>query len=213
MNDLKDEWAFLATMIEVLAKHFGRNCEVVLHDYAKPVDRTIVAIENGHITKRTVGGHGTNIGLAVLRGVTNEAYKSNYLTQTVDGKLLRSSTVYIRNLDGKAIGSVCINTDITDLIIAEKAIQEVTNHPNRGVEQVYTNNVNELLDVLIKESIEHVGVPVAKMDKDQKVKGIKYLDKKGAFLIKKAGDKIAKFYDVSKYTIYNYLELPDEEPH
>ncbi len=34
MNDLKDEWAFLATMIEVLAKHFGRNCEVVLHDYA-----------------------------------------------------------------------------------------------------------------------------------------------------------------------------------
>jgi predicted transcriptional regulator YheO len=211
MNSVKDEWAFFSVLVEVLAKQFGRSCEVVLHDYSLPVDRTIVAIENGHVTKRQVGGHGTNIGLAVLRGMETEAYKSNYLTQTADGKLLRSSTVYIRDRDGKAIGSLCINSDITDLIVAERAIQETINHPQQKVAQVYTGNVNELLDVMIKESIEYVGVPVAKMDREQKARGLKYLDKKGAFLIKKAGDKIAKFYDISKYTIYNYLETPDEE--
>ncbi len=211
MNNVKDEWAFLSVLVEVLAKQFGRNCEVVLHDYSLPVDRTIAAIENGHVTKRKVGGHGTNIGLAVLRGTETEAYKSNYLTQTADGKLLRSSTVYIRDGDGKAVGSLCINSDITDLIVAERAIQEAINHPQQKVAQVYTGNVNELLDALIKESIEYVGVPVAKMDREQKARGLKYLDGKGAFLIKKAGDRIAKFYDISKYTIYNYLETPDEE--
>jgi len=34
---------------------------------------------------------------------------------------------------------------------------------------------------------------------------MQYLDSRGAFLIKKAGDKISKFYDISKYTLYNYL--------
>ncbi len=206
MKNVKDEIELLTTLVEILAKHFGQKCEVVLHDYSKPIDQTIVAIENGHVTKRKVGGHGTNLGLAVMRGTETSAYKSNYLTQTADGKMLRSSTVYIRNRLGKAIGSICINNDITELLMAEKALSETINHPQKAAEQVYTDDVNELLNMLIRQSIDYVGVPVALMDKEQKVKGLKYLDKKGAFLIKKAGDKIAKFYDISKYTIYNYLE-------
>lgn len=35
---------------------------------------------------------------------------------------------------------------------------------------------------------------------------LRYLDRKGAFLVKKAGDRIAKFYDMSKYTMYSYLD-------
>ena len=47
------------------------------------------------------------------------------------------------------------------------------------------------------------------MSKEDKIKGLKYLDSKGAFLIKKAGDRVTKFYDISKYTLYNYLEQGD----
>jgi predicted transcriptional regulator YheO len=210
MQKIGEELELLTTLVDVLAKHFGQKCEVVLHDYSKPIDQTIVAIENGHVTKRKVGGHGTNLGLALIRGTETAAYKSNYLTQTPDGKVLRSSTVYVRNKQGKPIGSLCINNDITELIMAEKVIAETINHPQRSSEQVYTDDVNDLLDVLIRQSIDYVGVPVALMDKEQKTKGLKYLDKKGAFLIKKAGDKIAKYYDISKYTIYNYLETEND---
>jgi predicted transcriptional regulator YheO len=55
--------------------------------------------------------------------------------------------------------------------------------------------------------VQHVGKPVALMDKDDKVKAIRFLDEKGAFLIKKAGDRVTKYYDISKYTLYNYLDL------
>jgi predicted transcriptional regulator YheO len=39
------------------------------------------------------------------------------------------------------------------------------------------------------------------------VKAVRFLDEKGAFLSKKAGDKVTKYYDISKYTLYNYLDL------
>ncbi|MEX6367650.1 helix-turn-helix domain-containing protein [Providencia huaxiensis] len=34
---------------------------------------------------------------------------------------------------------------------------------------------------------------------------IKFFDDRGAFLIKKAGEKICEFLNISKYTLYTYL--------
>jgi predicted transcriptional regulator YheO len=206
VNMLIDQLDFIKLIIKGIATHFGDKCEVVLHDYNQPAESTIVAIENGHITNRRIGDCVTNFSLEMLRGANNQENKYNYLNQT-KGRILRSSSIYIRDDLGQIIGSICINSDITDLVMAEKSIQKQINIDNeQKAKEVFTNDVNELLDVLIQESIDYVGVPIALMDKDQKIKGLKYLDKKGAFLIKKAGDKIAKMYDISKYTIYNYLE-------
>jgi predicted transcriptional regulator YheO len=44
------------------------------------------------------------------------------------------------------------------------------------------------------------------MTKEEKIQAIEFLDKRGAFLVKKAGDKICKFFDISKFTLYNYLD-------
>ena len=44
------------------------------------------------------------------------------------------------------------------------------------------------------------------MNKDDKVKAIRYLDKSGAMMITKSGDKIAKHFGISKYTLYSYLD-------
>ena len=43
------------------------------------------------------------------------------------------------------------------------------------------------------------------MTKDDKIRAIQFLNKKGAFLITKSGDKISKFFNISKYTLYNYI--------
>jgi len=206
MKKIQDEIGLLQSLLEALANHLGGNSEIVLHDYAKPVDKSIVAIENGHITNRRVGDCGSSFSLETIRDGRGKKNRYNYLTR-YDGRLLRSSSVYIHNEDGQAIGSICINSDITDLVMAEKTIQKLISIPEgEQPKETFANDVNVLLDALIAESVDYVGVPVAKMDKEQKVSGLKYLDRKGAFLIKKAGDKIAKEYNISKYTIYNYLE-------
>lgn len=213
METILEQNEFLSALVNGLAAQFGPLCEVVLHDLKdQPYDHTIVAIKNGHVTGRKIGDCGTNLGLQVLQGTDKEGDKYNYITQTKAGKILRSTSIYIRNPEGEVIGALCINFDITDLIMAEKTLAAVTQHPSSAdrpsptVVEVFTNDVNDLLDSLIQESIAHAGKPPALMTKEDKIEGIRYLAQKGALLIKKSGDRIAKFYGISKYTLYSYLE-------
>ena len=47
---------FLLTLAKGIASQFGPNCEVVVHDLAtNDPERSIVAIENGHVTGRKAG--------------------------------------------------------------------------------------------------------------------------------------------------------------
>ena len=213
MNAIHDEERFLFSLIRGIAAQFGSYCEVVLHDLKdKPYDHTIVAIENGDMTGRKVGDCGTNLGLEVLRGTDKEGDKYNYFTQTKDGRIFRSTSIYLRDPSGEAIGAVCINLDITDFIMAEKSLASMTNRMGAGgrdgeiVQEIFTNDVNDLLESLIQDSIRHAGKPVAMMTKEDKMEGIRFLDQKGALLVKKSGDRIAKFYGISKYTLYSYLD-------
>lgn len=207
MESINDELEFLALLVKGIAAQFGDRCEVVLHDLERPYDNTIVAIENGHVTGRKVGGPGTNLGLEILRGQVEDGNRFNYITQTKDGRVLRSSSMYLKNSEGKTIGSICINFDISDLMVAEEALKSLT---VRGLQPVvqesFVSNVNDLLDSLILEAQELIGNPVISMTKEDKTKFIQFLDQKGAFLIKKSGDKVCEYLDISKYTLYNYLE-------
>ena len=44
------------------------------------------------------------------------------------------------------------------------------------------------------------------MTKEDKIRAIQFLNKSGAFLITKSGDKISKYYGISKYTLYSYID-------
>ena len=67
-------------------------------------------------------------------------------------------------------------------------------------------SVADLLDDLIEQSVQLVGTPVALMSKEEKVRAIRYLNDTGAFLITKSGPKVCKFFGISKYTLYSYLD-------
>jgi predicted transcriptional regulator YheO len=207
MKSIEDEKEFLFSLVTGIAEQFGTECEVVLHDLTRPYESTIVAIQNGHITGRKVGDPGTNLGLEILRGTNQDGNRFNYLTQTKDGRILRSSSLYIKNKEEVTIGSLCINCDITHLLMAERSLQSMTLSGRQPeINEMFATNVNDLLDVLIQEASEYVGKPVAAMSKEDKTKFIRYLDTKGAFLIKKAGEKILSYLSISKFTLYNYLE-------
>lgn len=207
MESVTDEMEFLRDMVRALAAQFGSNCEVVLHDLRRPYDSTIVAIENGHVTGRKVGDPGTNLGLEILRGTEQDGNKFNYLTQTKDGRMLRSTSVYMKNKNGETIGALCINFDITDLMVAEKTLQSLTLTGQASpVKESFVSNVSDLLDALLQEAQEQIGKPVALMQKEDKRRMVELLDRKGALLVKKGGERICQFLNISKYTLYSYLE-------
>lgn len=203
---------FLSQLAKGLAAQFGPKCEVTVHDLTKGTEKTIIAIENGHVTGRHVGDGASEV---VLQALKTKDFKDNlaYFTQTPDGRLLRSSTMYIRDESGKVTALFAINYDITELSHANSILGQFVGSPQeKGKENIETifSSVNDLLDRLIEESHAYVDKPVALMTKEDKTKAIHFLDEKGAFLIKKAGDRVSKFYDISKYTLYNYMDAETE---
>jgi predicted transcriptional regulator YheO len=223
MRSIEDELNNLKRLVQMLAAQFGVNTEVVLHDLSKDYRHTIVVIENNRVTGRKVGDGGTNLGLEVLRNPPNtngDIY--NYFNKTADGRMLRSSTLYFRDEDGCVIGSLCINTDITKMIEMREALGEIAMvPPDRNVEEVFANNVEELFEYFIRQSKAIVDKPSAEMTKEDRIEVIRFLDSKGFFLITRAGDEACRFLGISKYTLYKYLglvrghqddDLPPEAP-
>lgn len=199
----------LRRLAKALAAQFGDNCEIVVHDISKnDPENTIAIIENGHVSNRNQEAGPSHVALAAMQGERHRMPDEyNYLTQTADGRILRSSTVYINDEEGLPAGIFCINYDMTSLLMAKATIDSMTQDPRGGSEpERIPTNVNDLLDELLDRSVQIVGKPVAMMNKEDKVKAIGYLNEAGAMLITKSGDKIAKFFGISKYTLYSYLD-------
>lgn len=80
------------------------------------------------------------------------------------------------------------------MLLAEQALKSlVANEDDKKEPESIPQNVNDLLEDLIRQSVTLVGKPVAMMTKDDKVRAIQFLNDAGAFLITKSGDKISNF--------------------
>ena len=200
---------FCLQLARGIAQQFGPNCEVVVHDLASnDPEHSIVAIENGHVSGRGVGDGPSHVVLEALRDTGSVPEdRLSYLTKSEDGKILKSSTIYLRDDDGKAIGIFAINYDITLMLAMEDALKGLTatELPQKEPEHI-ARNVADLLDELIGQSVRLVGKPVALMNKEDKVKAIQFLNDTGAFLITKSGLKVCKYFGISKYTLYSYID-------
>lgn len=210
MKLIDDEMVLFQQLLKLISTHFGPTCEVVLHDLTKGYDHTIADIRNGHITNRAPGDCGSNLGLEILRGSIIDGDRFNYITNTSDGKILRSSSIYIKDDAGKVIGSICINSDITETIKMENYLKQI-NHYEFNEDEVFVKDVNNLLDYLLQQAQTLVGKPFSEMDKKDKISALEYLDQKGAFLITKSNEKVCSVMGISKFTLYNYLDSIREE--
>ncbi len=206
MKSIQDELPFLKQILSLVANQFGIKCEVVLHDLTKDYNSTIIDIRNGHITNRVVGGCGSNLGLEVLSGTVVDGDRFNYVTTLPDGRIVRSSSIYVKNDEDKIIGSICINYEITETLQFEGYLRQFNHFDATQEEEIFASDVNTLLSHLIQEGQKKIGKPFNEMTKEDKVQFISYLDKKGAFLITKSAERIYDLLDISKFTFYNYLE-------
>lgn len=206
---------FYQRMAKAIAEQFGRNCEVVVHDLnGGDPDHTIVAIENGHVSNRKLGDGPSRVVLEALSEHEPDKLKDRYgyLMKTHDGRILKSSTVFIRDGNNAVEGVFAINYDITELLMAERSIESILNHKamRKSPERI-PQSVNDLLDDLIEQSVELVGKPVAMMNKEDKIEAIAFLNKAGAFLITRSGDKVSKYFGISKYTLYSYIDAKNPD--
>ena len=203
------DFELAARVAKGIAGQFGRNCEVVIHDLrGADTEHSIIAIENGHVTGRSIGDGPSHIVLESLKEDPSEIEdRVSYLTKTSDGRVLRSTTLFIRDDDGKVIGLMGINYDISMLVAVDDVIRDLTGSDTQTSEpESISRNVADLLDELLEQSVKLVGKPTALMSKDDKMRAIRFLDDSGAFLVTKSGPKVCEYFGISTYTLYSYLD-------
>lgn len=194
-----------------LAVQFGNSCEVLIHDVRTDMDKSLVYIENGNISNRQIGDGPSHVVLDVLQNDDGSDGRFGYLTKTKEGRILRSTTIYIRDDEGKIQYLLGINQDITNFVMMHNSLAQIIPTPIDGPVEQITSSVSDLLDDLLVNAERLVGKPGPLMNKMERLRAIKYLYEKGAFLISKSSEKIGDYFNVSKFTLYSDLNTVKEE--
>jgi len=203
---------FLKRFLNHIAALFGEGCEIVLHDFTGDYDSTIVYIVNGQVSGRKIGDCPSSFFFEhLVNGEIQMDDKPVYFNTTQKGKMLKSSTTFLRDKNNKIVGSVCINFDVTSFFSAQSMLdnflnygEQKNNSPQEG--EILVSNVNELLEYYLIQCEKEIGKPAAVMQKEEKMKALEYLDKKGALQISKASIRLCQFFQISKFTLYHYLD-------
>lgn len=101
--------------------------------------------------------------------------------------------------------AVAIEVDTAALSRAARLLASLA-EPDGAEPRAPTDHLRDALDRMLDAAAEAVGVPIEEMSRRQKQQVVRYLDERGAFLIKKAVERVAARLGVSRFTIYNYLD-------
>lgn len=201
-------------LAKFIASVYGPRCEVVLH-HLDDVDHSIVHIENGHITNRSVGDGLMDFVIGKTFSFSEDkpfvANLAGNLPQS--GRQLRFSTFYIRNDAGELIGFLGINIDITDLNIIKSYIETemgLLNNTSSKAEpdsqRMFALSAHDMLDSVFQDAMLAVGSPaVEEMSKQEKLKVIALLNEHNLFSIKGMISIVAKKLSISDPSVYRLL--------
>ena len=209
-----------AKLVYFLSAALGDNCEIALHDLTSK-DQEIVAISNNPISGREVGAKLSNLSLHYLeeKQYLNHDYVMNYKTVGNDGKLMRAATYFIKE-EGREmpVGMLCINVNISDLEYLTSTIKKILGiKEEKDIEfkmdnpvEILSSPLDEMIDMYIKECLEKMGFPsyflAERLNVDEKIKVVKYLQEKGTFKVKGAIVLVAEKLAVSEPTVSRYLK-------
>ena len=204
-----DLFSVLRHIADGLADVFGSACEVVIHDLSDPT-RSVVHVSNGKVTNRKIGDGIRDMAMVLRSPRFKNDTLSNYISQTEDGRTIKCMTTVIRDTQGDIVGAFCLNLDLVRLQHARSVLEELTQgHLLESLEEetpIHDQDVLSILRHIIRQTISETGIPVQSMDRGTKIRIVGFLEGREVFRIKGAVDYLAEQLEVSRYTVYNYLE-------
>ena len=198
-------------LVDAIGQLFGDCCEVVLHSL-EDLSHSVIWIHNGAKTGRKIGSPVTDKALSVLRQCeqTGSSFSKLYLTQTVNGATMRSTTTVIKGIAGNPIGLFCINFDISMPFnqLAQILVEPKTEGEAGG--EHFAIDLDDLFLTKVRQVEQEVkndpNIPVRRKTYEIIVR----LSDEGVFKIRKAVPRIAKVLNISRDVIYMHLRKHEE---
>ena len=213
-------------LVDFLGHTLGCGYEIVLHDVRTP-EAGIIAIANGDVSGRGIGSPMTDKALQMA--AQGEYQRSNYLVNYAgrisNGKLVRSSTMFIKGSSGNLIGMLCINFDDSQYQDLAKRLSGLI-HPKdytvkesddktaqvSGSHKAGTNdaeqfhsNPDDLIESIFQKATEKYDVSLDRLTQDERVEIIRQLKENGLFQLKGAIPYVAEQLFCSTASVYRYI--------
>ncbi len=193
--------ASLRPVVDGLAATFGPWCEVVLHDYRQG-EKSVVAVA-GRVTGRRVGGSLSEIGLRVLAQGEHAVNDLNYVTRTRDGRVARSSTMPLRDDEGRVFGALCVNLDVTTVRQAADLLAALGGAPAAALPSTtFTDDFDEVVDAVVRAEELALGRSVEAMSRDERIVLLRALEARGVFAVRGAAPQVARRLGISRSGLY-----------
>ena len=208
--DIKSFLKPYIAIADMIANTFGEDCEVVVHDLEDP-EHSVVYVANNKVTGREIGqSFYTLVSEVMLSEELADDPADSYYFTAANGKLIRSSTLIIRDDAGEVAGAICINLDTSRVTQQIEYLQSFM--PNREKQEttirkeisVSNGNISDMVDDLIKRIVG--SSPIETMSRDQRIEKVMVMEEKGSFLMKGSVEKAAEELGVNKVTVYSYLD-------
>lgn len=202
------------SIADFLGEVLGSNTEILLHDLTD-YKKSIVHIINGHISNRKIGDPITDLVLEFMATESkgDKQFISKYNSKTIEGRLLYSSTYFIRDNSNKIVGALCLNSDYYEV---KKSLSFLTSLlPNYVDDKTLSlNNIKENLNSdpqeltlnKIDAIINEFDIEPNRMTTEEKTEVIAALNDCGIFNIRGSVQEVANKLQMSEPSIYRYIK-------
>lgn len=192
-------------LCDAIALLLQPQAEVVLHDLAT---ETVAHIANP-FSHRKVGEPSL---LHEIDFRPDVALIGPYEKVNFDGRRLKSVSAVLRE-DGRAVGVICINLDVTHLQSAIELLTALTRvPPGAGQPAVlFQEDWHERINQYVHAWTARNGVVVTDLSRAQKLQLVGELASDGAFGGKHAASYVSRVLQMSRASVYNYLRAAKGE--
>ncbi len=188
-----------------LGETFAPLCEVVLHDLTDP-EHAIIQIEN-NLSGRSVGDSATELGLARISDPAFPEVIANYANSFADGRPAKSTSIGLKDKNGRFIAAICINVDVSYLNSFSGYLSALTKISAPGVSENLTRRslASDVSEKILAYSAMRNRDPRA-LTKDERTEILQQLVDEGDLERRGAAEKIAGMIGISRSNIYYYVK-------
>lgn len=185
-----------------IGKMFPGLCEVVVHDLTDP-QHAIRTIEN-NMSGRKVGDSVTEFGLARINDPDYPSVIQNYPNQLPDGRSAKSTSIGIKNSEGRYIAAICLNLDVSLLSVLSHVFANlVATEATNDRETLRNRSLEEITAAIDQFAAERMGTPRG-LRPEEKRRLVKQLHRQGYFARRHSVQLIGNSLGISRASVYNY---------
>jgi predicted transcriptional regulator YheO len=190
----------LMHIAEGLGQTFAPFCEVVVHDLMDP-KHAILAIHN-NLSGRLVGAPATELGLARIADPDFPPVLANYSNQFADGRQVKSTSVGIKDSDGRYVAALCLNVDLTLFNGVQTAMAQFLALSSEAQPGESLNHADAIRAHIDRFAAKLATTPRALSSKDRRLL-LKELKDSGFMEVRRSMETVALHLGVSRTTVYS----------